>query len=85
MPGIEWRLRKSNIELGKLKSRSARAESQATQLQGEIDRSKVNAKTIATQLENAQRVENVMGEQVNNLKAKIKSLEKEIVHHETQI
>jgi len=40
---------------------------------------------MATQLETAQRAENVMGQQVNNLKTKIKSLEKEVVLHEGQI
>jgi len=67
---IEVMLKKSDSELGKMKNR-------ATQ------RSKVNAKTMATQLEIVQRSENVMGQQVHTLTAKIKHPEKDIVQHET--
>jgi len=59
---LENTLRKADIELGRLKTRSAKAEGQVTHLQDEIDRSRVNVKTMATQLETTQRAENVMGQ-----------------------
>ena len=46
-----------------------------TLLQEELDRVKASAKTLVTQLESAQRSENVKGSQVNNLQIKIRELE----------
>jgi len=43
------------------------------------------AKTLVTQLEAAQRAENVKGIQINNLQKKIKSLETGVAQHMSQI
>jgi len=56
-------------------TRAAKAEGRVTVLQEELDRVKASAKTLVTQLESAQRSENVKGSQVNNLQIKIRELE----------
>jgi len=56
-------------------SRANKAEGRLTVLQEELDRAKTSAKTLVTQLESAQRSENVKGSQINNLQIKIKGLE----------
>jgi len=53
-------------------TRAAKAEGRATHSQ---DIGYSRAKTLVTQLEAAQRAENVKGIQINNLQNKIKSLE----------
>jgi len=72
---LEQILKKQDTKFLDTMNRASNAEGQVTRLQDELDRLVANAKKTATQLETAQRSENVMGSQISNLLGKIENLE----------
>jgi len=68
---LEQILKKQDTKLLDTMNRASKAEGQVTRLQDELDRLVANAKRTATQLETAQRSENVMGTQISNLRGKV--------------
>jgi len=82
---LEQILKKQDTNYLDTTNRALKAEGQVTRLQEELDRLVTNAKKTATQLETAQRAENVMGTQITNLRGKVQNLEGDATHHECQI
>jgi chromosome segregation ATPase len=82
---LEQILKKQDTKLLDATNRALKAEGHVTRLQEELDRLVANAKKTVTQLETAQRAENVMGTQITNLRGKVQNLEGEAAHQECQI
>jgi len=82
---LEHTLKKQDVKYVEATTRAAKAEGRVTVLQEEVDRVKASAKTLVTQLESAQRSENIKGSQVNNLQIKIRELESGIAQDMKQI